>query len=247
MAGGGSCRRRRRCAAAKRSRKGQPQAMGAPQSTSASSPKLRQACIRQEFCLQATGLLCLPSAQTTAEHQGRKNVPWGNCLNAGPYIAITNLVKARQREDARAVHEELPVPGAGGLQGGPEGVGQAGRVAKAGEGQKEHDAGQDRQGRSAAPGRAEAELLQRYRQRQGDTCTQRHGNGQPSRITFEITPCQLGKSPHHHKASCDDASRMCSCAMHLAPGAIPIYSPSHPSAMMYAVGWEAASVHARMR
>ena len=38
---------------------------------------------------------------------------------------------------------EAPVPRTGGFQGGPEGVGQAGRVAQADEGQEEHDAGQD--------------------------------------------------------------------------------------------------------
>ena len=84
--------------------------------------------------------------------------------------------------------EVAPVPCARGLQRGPEGVGLAGRVAQADERQKEHDAGQDRQGRSAAAGRAEAELLQRYRQRQGDTCSQRCISSQYPLLTHAATP-----------------------------------------------------------
>ena len=83
--------------------------------------------------------------------------------------------------------EVAPVPGARGLQRGPEGVGLAGRVAKADERQEEHDAGQHRQGRSAAAGRAEAELLQRYRQRQGDTCAQPCASGQSLLLTHAAT------------------------------------------------------------
>ena len=98
--------------------------------------------------------------------------------------------------------ELAPVPGARGLQRGPEGVGLAGRVAKADERQEEHDAGQDRQGRSAAAGRAEAELLQRYRQRQGDTCTQQH--------VVSHCRCRLTQALHVHElCGCPDVISAC--------------------------------------
>lgn len=64
-----------------------------------------------------------------------------------------------------------PVPGQGGSHWGPEGVGLAGRVASRDEGQEVHDAGQNRETRPAAPRHVEAQVLQRCRQRQGDTCT----------------------------------------------------------------------------
>ena len=59
--GGARRGRRRRCAAAKRSRNGHPQAMGAPQSTSTSSPELQHH--RKHVSVPARARNTLPHAK----------------------------------------------------------------------------------------------------------------------------------------------------------------------------------------